>query len=199
MELCGQCWLRAYQLTRSVILVRETDALSTRLELIDHATASIAIATYQIRDDGSGGQILASLLDAAGRGVDVRLLVDAHPNSNNLPKPLMRYLVERGVAVKERPFDVRSKLELGRPRLHDKLFIVDSQHLIIGGRNLEQDYFGLGDRKYLDFDVAVDGDVVREVEAYFHARWNETESAHPPIGRPGRAQNAQEANSCALE
>lgn len=162
-------------------LVRETDALSTRLELIDRATASIAIATYQIRDDGSGGQILASLVDAAGRGVDVRLLVDAHPNSNNLPKPLMRYLVERGVAVKERPFDVRSKLELGRPRLHDKLFIVDSQHLIIGGRNLEQDYFGLGDRKYLDFDVAVDGDVVREVEAYFHARWNETESATPRL------------------
>lgn len=162
-------------------LVRETDALSTRLELIDRATVSISIATYQIRDDSSGGQLLAALVDAAGRGVDVRLLVDAHPNSNNLPKPLMRYLVERGVAVKERPFDVRTKLELGRPRLHDKLFIVDSRHLIIGGRNLEQDYFGLGNRKYLDFDVAVEGDVVREVEAYFYTRWNEADSATPRL------------------
>ena len=162
-------------------LVREEEALLARLVLIDRATVSIVIATYQIRDDSSGGQILAALVDAAGRGVDVRLLVDAHPNSINLPKPLMRYLVERGVAVKERPFDVRSKLELGRPRLHDKLFIVDSKHLIIGGRNLEQDYFGLGNRKYIDFDVAVEGDVVLEIEAYFHTRWNEPESATPRL------------------
>jgi putative cardiolipin synthase len=162
-------------------LTSETEALSTRLELVQSATTSILIATYQIRDDNSGGQLIAALVDAASRGVDVRLLLDAHPNSNNLPKPLMRYLVERGLSLKERPFDVRSKVELGRPRLHDKLFIVDSTNLIIGGRNLEQDYFGLGNRKYIDFDVAVAGDVVCEIEAYFHERWSEPESATPKL------------------
>jgi cardiolipin synthase C len=162
-------------------LVKETEALATRLELIDRAATSIAIATYQIRDDNCGGQILAALVDAASRGVDVRLLVDAHPNNNNLPKPLIRYLVEHGIAIKERPFDVRTKLELGRPRLHDKLFIVDSTNLIMGGRNLEQDYFGLGNRKYIDIDVAVEGDIVQEIEAYFHSRWNEPEAATPRL------------------
>ncbi|MCU0718941.1 MAG: phosphatidylserine/phosphatidylglycerophosphate/cardiolipin synthase family protein [Pirellula sp.] len=162
-------------------LSRETEALACRLELIERATVSISIATYQIRDDNSGGQLIAALVDAASRGVEVRLLVDAHPNSNNLPKPLMRYLVERGVSIRERPFDVRSKLELGRPRLHDKLFIADSSILILGGRNLEQDYFGLGNRQYIDYDVIVEGEVACEVQAYFEERWTEPESATPRL------------------
>jgi putative cardiolipin synthase len=162
-------------------LASETEALAARLRLVENASTSICIATYQIRDDNSGGQLIAALLDAAGRGVEVRLLIDAHPNSNNLPKPLMRYLVEHGIGLKERPFDVRTKLELGRPRLHDKLFLVDSAALIIGGRNLEQDYFGLGKRRYIDYDVIVRGAVVCEAEAYFEERWNESQSATPRI------------------
>lgn len=169
-------------------LVSETEALATRLMLIDNASTSIRIASYQIRDDDSGGQLLAALVSAAERGVMVRILVDAHPNSNNLPKPLIRFLVERGVEIRERPFDARSKLEIGRPRLHDKLFAVDSTHLIMGGRNLEQDYFGLGNRRYIDFDVLAQGEIVCTAERYFDERWHERLSATPRLTGPERAK-----------
>ncbi|XZE19992.1 phospholipase D-like domain-containing protein [Pirellulaceae bacterium SH449] len=162
-------------------LVSETEALATRLMLIENASASIRIASYQIRDDNSGGQLLAALLSAAERGVMVRVMVDAHPNSNNLPKPLIRFLVERGVEIRERPFDARSKLEIGRPRLHDKLFAVDSTHLIMGGRNLEQDYFGLGNRRYIDFDVLANGEIACAAERYFDERWQERVTAVPRL------------------
>lgn len=181
LGMCGSV-LHGGETSNSLrFLVSETEALSTRLGLIEQASTSISIASYQIRDDECGGQLLAALLDAASRGVEVRLLVDAHPNSNNLPKPLMRYLVEHGVCLKERPFDVRSKLELGRPRLHDKLFIVDSSTFIIGGRNLERDYFGLGNRRYIDYDVIVLGPLTCEIEAYYNERWNEPQSATPRL------------------
>ncbi len=110
---CVECFARGRDIKLSTISGQRNRSVVHPSRLIEQASTSISIASYQIRDDESGGQLLAALLDAASRGVEVRLLVDAHPNSNNLPKPLMRYLVEHGVCLKERPFDVRSKLEWG--------------------------------------------------------------------------------------
>lgn len=169
-------------------LVSEIDALTARLAAIETASTSICIATFRIRDDETGGQLLSALIAAADRGVQVRLLVDAHPNSINLPKPLMRYLTERGVSIRERPFDARSKLEIGRPRLHDKLFVVDSSTVILGGRNLEKEYFGLGNRNYIDFDVIAQGQIAHEAVRYFEERWNEIASATPRLSGPEKAK-----------
>lgn len=169
-------------------LLSETDALAARLAAVETASTSISIATFRIRDDNTGGQLLSALLAAADRGVRVRLLVDAHANSINLPKPLMRYLTERGVSIRERPFDARSKLEIGRPRLHDKLFVVDSSTVILGGRNMEEKYFGLGSRNYIDFDVIAHGETACDAERYFEERWCETSSATPRLSGPERAK-----------
>jgi putative cardiolipin synthase len=62
--------------------------------------------------------------------------------------------------------------ELNR-RMHNKLFIADGQLAIVGGRNLIDDYFGLGKEIcYRDFDLLAIGPVVSQAEAGFDQYWN---------------------------
>lgn len=163
------------------LLVQEESALQTRLDLIDQAVCSIDIATFQLSDDATGGQIISALVDAAARGVSVRILVDAHPGSNNLPKPLMSFLLQRGLEIRERPVDVRYQIDIGRPRLHDKLFLIDRSVLIIGGRNIEQEFFGIGCERYVDLDLLYTGCQTDAIACYFDQRWNECVTGQPRL------------------
>ena len=52
------------------------DALGIRLGLIEHAERTIDIQSYLISDDLSGNLVAMKLVDAADRGVRVRLLMD---------------------------------------------------------------------------------------------------------------------------
>ena len=165
------------------LLHSETEAYSMRLELIDSAENNVDVSSYEISDDSTSGRFLLALLKAAQRGVVVRILTDGHIGDNLLPKPLMHYLIEHGIPVRERPVNVRYQVELGRSRLHDKLLIVDRMHLITGGRNLAQKYFGIGDRKCIDCDVYVDGQSACYAADYFEQRWNESKSGQPELCR----------------
>ncbi len=163
------------------LLRSEVQSYRMRIELIENAQRSVDIASYEIADDNATGRVLASLVQAAERGVCVRILTDGHAGNNNMPKPLMQFLIEHGISIRERPVDVRYQLELGRPRLHDKLQIVDGEHLITGGRNLKQEYFGIGNRKITDCDVYLHGPTARNASAYFDNRWED-----PKCGLPDR-------------
>jgi putative cardiolipin synthase len=163
------------------LLCEEEVALQTRLDFIHQAVSTIELSTFVLSDDCTGGQILAALIDAAERGVCVRIIVDGHPGSNNLPKPLIAYLIGHGVALRERPIDVRYKVELGRPRIHDKLLVVDRSVLIIGGRNCADEYFGFGCERQVDLEVLYVGCRASEVTDYFEQRWSECLTAQPRL------------------
>ncbi len=165
------------------LLHSEVEAFAMRLELIETAQSSIDVSSYEISDDNTSGRILVALLNAVERGVVVRVLVDGHIGDNLMPKPLMQYLIQHGVAIRERPLNVRYQLELGRSRIHDKLLIIDRTHLITGGRNLQQKYFGIGDRKFIDREVYVDGQSACYAADYFEQRWNESKSGQPDLCR----------------
>jgi len=165
------------------LLHSEVEAYSMRLELIDSAQNNVDVSFYEISDDNTSGRLLLALLKAAQRGVVVRILTDGHIGDNLMPKPLMHYLIEHGILVRERPVNVRYQVELGRSRLHDKLLIVDRKYLITGGRNLQQKYFGIGDRKCIDCDVYVDGQSACNAADYFEERWNELKSGQPELCR----------------
>lgn len=53
-----------------------TDALLYRLSMIEEAKDSIILSTFDFNDDQAGQDILASLLNAAKRGVNVRVIID---------------------------------------------------------------------------------------------------------------------------
>jgi phosphatidylserine/phosphatidylglycerophosphate/cardiolipin synthase-like enzyme len=165
------------------VLHGEVEAFTKRLELIESAKSSVDIDYYEISDDETSGQLLAALLRAVDRSISIRIMADGHVGSNVMPKALMQNLIEHGISVRERPADVRYKLELGRQRMHDKLFIVDRMHLVTGGRNLEQEYFGIGCRKYIDCDVYTDGNAACMAAAYFEQRWCDPKTRQPDLHR----------------
>ena len=60
----------------ALILDGGTDALVSRINLIRSATTAVDVQTYIFDEDDAGRLVLDELLDAARRGVRVRVLID---------------------------------------------------------------------------------------------------------------------------
>lgn len=156
------------------------DALASRLALIEQAQVSVDAQYYIWHDDVSGVMLLAALDRAAKRGVRVRLLLD----DNGVPglDPFM-------AALNADPhFDIRlfNPSTIRRPkmmgytfdflrmnrRMHNKSLIVDGAVAIIGGRNIGDEYFEIGEAFYKDMDALATGAIVPQTAAIFDAYWN---------------------------
>ena len=158
------------------------DALSARLLLTGRAEKTIDLQYYLIKNDIVGRTLIYWLLQAADRGVRVRLLLDdmftsgydvglaalhSHPNFEiRIFNPF-----HRGTAGRAKS----AATGFGRinRRMHNKSFTVDNQVTIIGGRNIADEYFGLReDAKFGDLDVIGVGPVVQDVSNMFDTYWN---------------------------
>ncbi len=187
---------------RARLLTHDGTSLLHRLQLIESASREVLISAYEVGDDRIALRILATLRAAARRGVDVRLMVDGHGQNNLIPKAMMQHLIDEGVQLREHMPDARYKLEIGRQRMHDKLLVVDGDSLIIGGRNVRADYYGLADADWIDKEKAkknrldrelfVRGPVVCHAHAYFHARWDAGTTGQPTLDRKEK-HNTDEA------
>ncbi len=166
------------------------DALSARLLLAARAERSIDLQYYLIKNDTVGRALLKALLDAADRGVRVRLLLDdiftsgydsgmaaldSHPNFEiRIFNPF-----NRGAAG--RTLGAATSFRRVNRRMHNKTFTVDSQITIIGGRNIADEYFGAReDAQFGDLDVIGIGPVVSDVSVMFDSYWNH-ETALPVL------------------
>lgn len=157
------------------------DALASRIELIAAAEQSIDAQYYIWHDDTSGIMLLGALHSAARRGVRVRLLLD----DNGVPglDSFMAALnAQDNFEIRLfNPSTVRTPKLLGysfdffrmNRRMHNKSFIVDGAVAIIGGRNIGDEYFEVGeDAFYIDMDVLAAGDVVPRTATVFDEYWN---------------------------
>ena len=167
------------------LVVDGVEALAARLILAESAERSIDAQYYFVHGDITGQVFLQGLLEAADRGVRVRLLVDdlytkgldeemwvldAHPNFelrvfNPFPSRSLRIL--------------RSAFDVGRVnrRMHNKCFVVDNQAAIVGGRNIGAEYFAAReDVNFGDLDMLAFGPVVGDVSEMFDAYWNDRRS-----------------------
>ena len=162
-------------------LSKPFDALLARIAMIQEAKEYIDVQYYIYEDDASSAYFSAALLDAAKRGVQVRILVDdldtsgkdrawmlfsAHPNiSLKLFNPIKFRKLFRFAKL---AFNIDS---LGR-RMHNKALIVDGEYAIIGGRNIGDVYFASEEEKlFLDFDILVHGVLVNDIEEMFQHYW----------------------------
>ena len=161
------------------------DALGARLGLIECAEKCIDIQSYLIRDDLSGNLIALRLIEAANRGVRVRLLMD-----DALTEPIDGGLV----AINDHPnIEVRvfnpfprrrsrlvsfiANFNILNRRMHNKSFTADNRVTIVGGRNLADEYFRTGGQsEYIDEDMLVIGAAVEDVADGFDAYWNTPEA-----------------------
>ena len=170
-------------------LTRPTDAYAARIVLALAAEKSIDVQYYIWRDDQSGIGLFESLWMAAGRGVRIRLLLD-DANTKGLDETLAVFAAHPNVEVRlYNPFASRGSRLLGymgdfsrlNRRMHNKSFTVDNQATIVGGRNIGNEYFGVGDEElFADLDVLAFGQAVQEVSDAFDLYWNSA-SAYPAL------------------
>ena len=166
------------------------DAFAVRSVLAAAADRSIDAQYYIWHGDAVGYLLFEALWHAAERGVRVRLLLDdnntagmdptlaaldAHPN---IELRLYNPFVQRGA----RGLSYLSDFARLNRRMHNKSFTADNQVTVVGGRNIGDEYFGVGDGMvFADLDVATVGPVVAEVSKQFDLYWNSA-SAYPAAG-----------------
>ena len=162
------------------------DALLSRIHLIRQAKKAIYIQTYIWQVDETCKFFAYELIQAAKRGVKVKILGDyftvpkepaliafmstVHPNleiklynpsSNKIRPSKLTLLKKAGFGFKN--------LNM---RMHNKIFIVDDRMAITGGRNYGNEYYDRGEiRNFKDLDVLVIGPIVKEMTDSFMEYW----------------------------
>lgn len=177
---------------RACVIETPQDALNVRIALARSATATLDITYHTFKESVCADAFLGEVLQAADRGVRVRILLDGKLGA--LRRKTMR-------ALQQHPqisFRLYNPLRLFQPWkwhavLHDKYIIADEQWLLLGGRNFDPRQFGLADHKHLlkhDRDVLVwkaqagttgRQSVLEQIRQYNDLLWN-SEDAVPIRG-----------------
>ena len=172
-------------------LVREgPEAFAIRSHTALVAGRSLDVQTYIWHDDATGAFLAYRALEAADRGVKVRLLVDdmdargknyqfaaldAHPN---IEVRMFNPFGSRTGAL-QFAFEAMGSFSRINRRMHNKTWIADNRIAIVGGRNLGDEYFGASKEvNFVDLDFAMVGPIVRDASASFDRYWN-SPAAYP--------------------
>ena len=185
--LAGRAARNVPGLTGVTPLGNGADAFATRIMLADAAVSSIDAQYYIWHGDLTGSLLLDALRRAADRGVRVRLLLDDNGTSG-LDAEIAQLNVYPNVEVRlYNPFNLRRLKVLSygfdffrlNRRMHNKSFTVDGLATIVGGRNIGDEYFGIGATPlFVDLDVLAVGKIVPEVSVDFDRYWA-SPSAYP--------------------
>jgi len=148
------------------------------------AGRSLDVQTYIWKGDTTGTYLAYRLLQAADRGVKVRLLVDdmdarshnyefaalaAHPN---IEVRMFNPFKSRTGSLSFL-FEAMGSFSRINHRMHNKTWIADNRIAVVGGRNLGDEYFGASEEvNFTDLDFAMVGPIVRDASASFDRYWN---------------------------
>lgn len=166
------------------------------LAAIDAATTSISLETYTFAASPLGKRFRAALIEAARRGVRVRVLVDA-VGSLELSDSFWEPLRLAGAGVR-----VFNPLSLGRLgiRNHRKLLACDGREAFIGGFNLAANYEGDGvTRGWRDLGLRLTGTLVAPLEASFAQMFALSEFRHKYFPRLRKTSAKQTLLSAASQ
>jgi len=159
---------------RLTLLIAGHERLSALIGLIDGAKHSLRLLYYIYTDDETGREVRAAMERALERGVAVSLIVDGFGSS---AKP------DFFVPLESKGADVCHFLpRYGRRYLlrnHQKLALADEEKAIVGGFNVEDDYFD-DVKGWRDLGILVEGKAAKRLAGYFDAlaRWT-----HQPRAR----------------
>ncbi len=159
------------------------DALLWRLRMIGNARESIVLATFDLRDDERGMDVMSALFTAAERGVKVKLLVDGiyQPiylqNSDTFHSLCAHENVE---ARYYNPINLQG-IYMANYRMHDKYLMIDDKMYLLGGRNTTDTFLGYDHGSVnVDRDILVYhtlpgmGESFGQLQEYFTQIWKES-------------------------
>ena len=173
------------------LLDSNEEGLRWRLALIDSARHTLDLQYYIWWGDDSGTLLMKRVVEAADRGVKVRIIlddlstiledeghpklrdaaaaaIDAHPNIE-----IRLFNAWRSRPLGGRAVESLSRMERINHRMHNKLLVADNRAAVVGGRNVGNEYFGLSHEfNFRDLDVLGIGPFAREVSGVFDRFWN---------------------------
>src|SRR4029079_14474396 len=166
------------------LLSEGVDAFAGLDMLTTRAEHTLDVQYYMIHMDDSGKLLIDRLLAAADRGVRVRVLID---DLYALESDRQVASLDRHPNLEIRIFNpwrwrnnpvalgLESLFDVGRinHRMHNKLFVADNAAMIMGGRNIGDEYYRLDSNlDFRDLDVFAVGPVVHEASRMFDEFWN---------------------------
>lgn len=160
---------------RLTLLTEGPERMLDLLALVAGAKRSLRIIYYIYVDDEAGAALRQALIDAAGRGVAVSVIVDGLGSEHAATRHFFDPLHDAGVEL------CRFVPRWGRRYLlrnHQKLALADEERVIIGGFNIEASYFGtVEDAAWRDLGLLVEGPAAAHLASYFDAlsRWAKRE------------------------
>jgi cardiolipin synthase A/B len=177
----------------SHLLVDNVETRELRKTMMDGARESIHFTALVIEDDEIGYETASELAAAARRGVEVRVIVDATTQYTFGSYKVFDEMRDAGVLIL--PYNpvlewkwLRWKVDINaNQRLHEKLLIVDGVEVVMGGRNVGEDY--LTADHWRDTDVYLAGPGVADVQRMFLGIWDEFASWEKMAGCPQQASH----------
>lgn len=141
---------------------------------INQAKDHIHLEYYIYRSDGLGKKVRAALIEAAKRGVKVRVLLDAW-GSTSVNRHFFEPLIELGGSVE---FFFPLFVPYLNPRMnyrnHRKIVVIDGVIGYTGGFNIGDEYLGVVDKfgYWRDDHLRIVGDAVYSLQNRFLMDWN---------------------------
>lgn len=167
-------------------LISGKDAFAARVQATRMAGRSLDLIYYIWSTDTAGWLLMKELMDAADRGVRVRLLLD-DVNVQGLDLAFLSLNQHRNIEVRlfnpvltrlpswRRTAEYLLGLSRLNRRMHGKIWIADGALAILGGRNIGDTYFAVksgGARPSHDVDVTLTGPLLAQANALFDTYWN---------------------------
>jgi cardiolipin synthase C len=167
------------------LLAVGTDSFLLRMEMAQAAERTLDVQYFLIQSDDTGQLLIEALLKAADRGVRVRVLLDDAGSFGrdaqirtlagypNIELRLFNPFAYRGNVGLVHVTEFLADATRLNYRMHNKLFVVDNEISIVGGRNIGDEYFqGSRDLEFGDYDIIAAGPIVNQVSNSFDDFWN---------------------------
>jgi putative cardiolipin synthase len=161
------------------------DGFLVRMQMINASERTLDLQYYIFHGDDTGRLLTGAVLHAADRGVRVRILVDdgettdgdeqltaleAHPS---IELRIFNPFAYRGHVATFRALEFVFNASRLDYRMHNKLLVVDNAIVLIGGRNIGDQYFQIDpESQFADDDVFAAGPVAQQLSATFDEYWN---------------------------
>lgn len=159
---------------RAEILINGDAIVGGMTRAIREARSTVNLEFYIFKDDKAGRIMADALMEAARRGVEVRVLVDG--TGSKFSGPLLARMRKAGVKTAVfRPIRLWSLYKIAR-RTHRKILVVDGTVSFTGGFCIAEQW--LGDarhpREWRDTMVRVTGPVSAQMQSVFSEDWTFT-------------------------
>ncbi|MET0266957.1 MAG: cardiolipin synthase ClsB [Duganella sp.] len=150
-----------------------TDYFPALIAAIDNAQFEVYFETYIFAGDDTGQRVLAALVRAAQRGIQVRMITDWWGTGRRQVNFMHEQLLAAG--VEHRVFNPWFKR--GVTRTHRKICVVDREIALVGGININDDMFCdynhaiALDAPRWDFAVQVRGPLLASIHKEAETQW----------------------------